>query len=38
MPRENQPNPDVNWQILDDDSDAEKRPAKETDEDVKLPE
>jgi len=38
MPRENQPNPDVNLQILDDDSDAEKRPAKENDEDVELPE
>ena len=35
MPRENHPNPDVNWQIIDDGSDTEKRPDK--DDDIKQP-
>jgi len=38
MPRENQPNPDVNWQIIDDEYDTEKRPDKGRDNPVKQPE
>jgi len=35
MPRKNEPNPDVNWQIIDDDSDWERRPDKG--DDIKQP-
>jgi hypothetical protein len=38
MPRENQPNPDVNWQIIDDEYDTEKPPDKGKENPVKQPE